>query len=328
MAVYTPVSASDLAAFLGRYDVGGAVSFKGIAEGVENSNFLLETRGGSSGRSRFILTLYERRVDERDLPWFLALMGHLAARGLPVPGPVADRDGQVLHILNGRPACLIEFLPGVSVTEATPAAARAVGAALGRMHGALVDFTDVRPNALGPASWPPLAARCANETGKIRLGEIDAGLPEAVAHGLAATANWPAGLPVSTIHADLFPDNVLMLDGAVTGLIDFYFACTDARAYDVAVTHAAWCFSADGRQFFPERAAALMAGYLSEVVLTPAERAALPRLAAGAALRFTLTRAYDWLNTPADALVTRKDPMAFARRLSWYLAATPEMMGG
>jgi homoserine kinase type II len=228
-----------------------------------------------------------------------------------------------LQVLNGRPACLIEFLPGVSVTEATPEAACAVGAALGQMHRALADFTAPRPNTLGPAAWPPLAARCNG-----RLGEIDAGLPDAVAHGLAAAADWPAGLPQSTIHADLFPDNVLMLDGRVTGLIDFYFACTDARAYDVAITHAAWCFSADGRQFFPERAAGLMRGYLAELELTAAERAALPRLAAGAALRFTLTRAYDWLNTPADALVTRKDPMAFARRLTWYLAAAPEMMGG
>ncbi|WP_273461392.1 homoserine kinase [Sandarakinorhabdus limnophila] len=324
MAVYTPVSADDLTAFLAGYDVGAAVSFKGIAEGVENSNFLLETT-----RGRFILTLYEKRVDAGDLPWFLALMGHLAAKGLPVPGPVVDARGQVLQVLNGRPACLIEFLPGVSVTEATPEAAREVGAALGQMHRALADFTAPRPNALGPAAWPPLAARCDG-----RLGEIDAGLPDAVARGLAAAAaDWPAGLPQSTIHADLFPDNVLMLDGRVTGLIDFYFACTDARAYDVAITHAAWCFSADGRQFFPERATGLMRGYLAEVELSAAERAALPRLAAGAALRFTLTRAYDWLNTPADALVTRKDPMAFARRLTWYLDADcsgngPEMMGG
>jgi homoserine kinase type II len=318
MAVYTQVSAADLAAFLGRYAVGSATSFKGIAEGVENSNFLLETTGG-----RFILTLYEKRVEADDLPWFLSLMGHLAAKGLPVPGPVADRSGQVLQQLNGRPACLIEFLPGVSVTEATPDAAHAVGAALGRMHDALADFTVPRPNALGPAAWPPLVARCDG-----RLAEIDAALPDIVARGLAAVAAWPIGLPQSAIHADLFPDNVLLLGGEVTGLIDFYFACTDARAYDVAVTHAAWCFAGDGRQFFPDRAAALMQGYDTEIALTAAERAALPVLAAGAALRFTLTRAYDWLNTPADALVTRKDPMAFARRLDWYLNAAPELLGG
>jgi homoserine kinase type II len=318
MAVYTQVSADELAAFLTGYDIGAAISFKGIAEGVENSNYLLETT-----RGRFILTLYEKRVAAGDLPWFLAFIGHLAAKGLPVPGPVADRQGGTLQTLNGRPACLIEFAPGVSVTEATPAAAHEVGVALGRLHLAAHDFTAVRANALGPASWAPLAARCDG-----RLGEIDAALPGLVEAGLAAAADWPVGLPVTTIHADLFPDNVLLLDGKVTALIDFYFACTDLRAYDVAVTHAAWCFSHDGRQFFPERAAALMQGYGAVVALTAAERAALPRLAAGAALRFTLTRAYDWINTPADALVTRKDPMAFARRLDWYLASTPEMMGG
>jgi homoserine kinase type II len=318
MAVYTPVSADDLAAFLAGYDVGEATSFKGIAEGVENSNFLVETT-----RGRFILTLYEKRVAEAELPWFLALMGHLAAKGLPVPGPVPDRQGRTLQRLNSRPACLIEFLPGVSVTEPSPAAAHEVGVALGRMHAATADFSAARANSLGPAAWGPLAARCDD-----RLGEIDAALPALVEAGLAAAADWPAGLPQATIHADLFPDNVLLLDGRVTGLIDFYFACTDARAYDVAVTHAAWCFSQDGRQYFPDRAAALLAGYAEVIALTPAEIAALPRLAAGAALRFTLTRAYDWLNTPADALVTRKDPMAFARRLAWYLAATPEMMRG
>lgn len=323
MAVYTPVSADELAAFLAGYDVGAAISFKGIAEGVENSNYLLETTSG-----RFILTLYEKRVAAGDLPWFLAFIAHLAAKGLPVPGPVADRQGQTLQILNGRPACLIEFAPGVSITEATPAAAREVGMALAQLHRAAADFTAPRANALGPDSWAPLAARCANPDGSSRLAEIDPELPGLVAAGLAACANWPSGLPVCTIHADLFPDNVLMLDGKVTALIDFYFACTDLRAYDVAVTHAAWCFSSDGRQFFPDRATALMQGYGATLALAAAERAALPQLAAGAALRFTLTRAYDWLNTPADALVTRKDPMAFARRLAWYLAAAPEMMGG
>lgn len=323
MAVYTVVSADELAAFLAGYDIGKAISFKGIAEGVENSNYLLETSGGASGGGRFILTLYEKRVAAGDLPWFLGLIAHLAAKGLPVPGPVADRTGRMLQVLNGRPACLIEFSPGVSLTEATPAAAHEVGLALGRLHLAAADFALERPNGLGPDAWAPLAARCHG-----RLGEIDAELPGLVAAGLAACADWPAGLPVTTIHADLFPDNVLLLDGKVTALIDFYFACTDARAYDVAVTHAAWCFSADGRQFFPERAAALMQGYGEAVALDAGEIAALPRLAAGAALRFSLTRAYDWLNTPADALVTRKDPMAFARRIAWYAAATPAMILG
>ncbi|WP_310474902.1 homoserine kinase [Sandarakinorhabdus sp.] len=318
MAVYTPVSAADLAAFLSAYDVGTAISFKGIAEGVENSNFLVDTTAG-----RYFLTLYEKRVDAADLPWFLALTAHLAGCGLPVPRPITDRDGVALKSLNGRPACLIEYLSGVSVTDPTPVECRAVGEALGKLHLAGAHFTAVRENALGPAAWSPLAARCAG-----RMGEIDPALPALVDAGLAATANWPAGLPRGTIHADLFCDNVLMLDSKVSGLIDFYFACTDLIAYDYAVTHAAWCFCVDGTTHVPARAAALWAGYAEARGLNAAETAALPQLGAGAALRFTLTRAFDWLNTPADALVTRKDPMAFARRLAWYLAATPEMMLG
>ncbi|WP_310497196.1 homoserine kinase [Sandarakinorhabdus sp.] len=318
MAVYTPVSADELANFLAGYDLGALVSCKGIAEGVENSNYLVETTGG-----RFILTLYEKRVAADDLPWFLALIGHLAAKGLPVPGPVLDRQGRALQTLNGRPACLIHFAPGVSVTEASPDTCHAVGAALGAMHQAVADFGQVRANSLGPTSWPVLAARC---TG--RLAEIDQALPALVTAGLAAAADWPTGLPIATIHADLFPDNVLLLDGRVTGLIDFYFACTDVRAYDYAVTHAAWCFSADGRHHHADRASALFTGYTSALALSAAEIAALPVLGQGAALRFTLTRAYDWLNTPQGAMVTRKDPMAFARRLAWYAAATSKAMTG
>lgn len=318
MAVFTPVTATDLAAFLTRYDIGTATSFKGIAEGVQNSNFLLETTSG-----RFILTLYEERVDIGALPWFLALTTHLAGMHLPVPRPIVDRAGIALQTLNGRPACVIEFVPGVSVTDPTVAQSHAIGVALGRLHGAVRDFTAERANNLGQPHWPDMAARCAG-----RIGEIDASLPALIDAALAATADWPRDLARATIHTDLFPDNVLMLDGEVTGLIDFYFACTDLRAFDYATTHAAWCFSGDGAVYRADCAAALAAGYAESHGLTAAETAALPRLGEGAALRFTLTRAYDWLNTPADALVTRKDPMAFARRLSWYASATPQMVLG
>ena len=318
MAVYTPVSATDLAMFLMSYDVGTATSFKGIAEGVENSNFLVETT-----RGRFFLTLFEKRVDAGDLPWFLSLMTHVAEKGLPVPRPIADRDGFVLQALNGRPACLIEFLTGVSVTEPSPAQCHAVGAALGSLHRAVVDFAPTRPNGLGPGAWAPLAARCGEG-----LAVIDPDLPTLVKDALAAAENWPRHLPSSAIHADLFPDNVLLNDDAVTGLIDFYFACTDLRAYDYAVTHAAWCFSAVGGVHYPDRAAALASGYAETKALDADEVLALPRLGQGAALRFTLTRAFDYINTPAGALVTRKDPMAFARRMDWYARATPDMMLG
>ena len=320
MAVYTHVDAGSLAAFLLRYDVGSAVSCKGIAEGVENSNYLVETTCG-----RFILTLYEKRVEATDLPYFLSLMTHCADAGLPVPRPVADRSGEALQQLAGRPACLIQFVTGVSVTRPTAGDARAAGAALGALHGATADFRGTRENTLGPAGWAPLAARCGGD-----LDTIEPGLQRLVDDTLAAVAaDWPAHLDRATIHADLFPDNVLLLGDRVTGLIDFYFACTDIRAYDLAVTHTAWCFALDGHHFDKDVAAALVAGYRAAHPLAEAEVAALPMLCRGAALRFLLTRAYDWLNTPIDALVTRKDPLAFARRLQWYARATlNEVLGG
>lgn len=318
MAVFTPVTAADLATFLLRYDIGTATSFKGIAEGVQNSNFLLETTKG-----RFILTLYEERVDTAALPWFLALTTHLADKHLPVPRPITDRAGVALQTLNNRPACVIEFVAGVSVTEPTVAQSHAIGVALGQLHGAVRDFTAERANNLGQSHWPAMVARCNG-----RMGEIDPALPALVDAALAATADWPDGLERATIHTDLFPDNVLMLDGKVTGLIDFYFACTDIRAFDYATTHAAWCFSADGATYHADRAAALASGYAESHGLTAEETASLPCLGQGTALRFTLTRAYDWLNTPADALVTRKSPMAFARRMAWYGTASPQMVFG
>ena len=314
MAVYTHVPAEEMAALLQRYGVGTLRAFKGIAEGVENSNYLVEAE-----RGRFILTLYEKRVDAGDLPFFLALLDHLADRGLPVPRALKDGDGVQIQTVAGRPACLIEFLEGVSLSHPTPAQARATGEALGRMHGALADFAPERPNTLGLAGWHELATRCG--------GAVDAIMPgfsTRIADELAyLDAHWPAGLPRSVIHADLFPDNVLMLGDRVTGMIDFYFACSELRAWDVAVTHSAWAFSSDGRDFDAAVGAALLEGYQAAHPLSEAERAALPVLARGSALRFTLTRAWDWLNTPADALVTRKDPLAFLRRLDFY-AQHPE----
>ena len=319
MAVFTVVSAEALQAFLDGYDCGTPVSFKGIAEGVQNSNYLLDTTDG-----RFILTLYEARVETAYLPYFLDLLTYLADRGQPVPRPIRDRHGIALQTLCGRPACLIEFLPGVSITEPSAADSFASGTALGAMHRAVADFAGSRPNALGSAHWRALADACSGQ-----LDRIDPLLAPLVASELAAIdSGWPQGLERSTVHADLFPDNVLTLDGCVTGLIDFYFACTDIRAYDLAVMHTAWCFAADGSGFHPERAAALLAGYRSAHALGDAEAAALPMLCRGATLRFILTRAFDWINTPPGALVTRKDPMAFARRLDWYRNATPAQVLG
>ena len=320
MAVYTQIGAEAMAALVADYDVGELVSAKGIAEGVSNSNWLIETTGADGARNRgtgarFILTMYELRIEIADLPYFLSLLDHLAAHDCPVPRTIHDRNGRLFRLRDGKAVALIEFLPGVSVSEPTAGQARAVGEALARMHLAVADFPGERANAMGVAEWQRLADACGPEG----LRSIDPLLADLVARELPVlAARWPDDLPRSVIHADLFPDNVLMLGNRVTGLIDFYFACNDLTAYDVAVTHAAWCFADEGRQFRADLSAALLEGYESLRPLSAPERAALPLLARGAAMRFALSRAYDWLNTPAGALVTRKDPMVPARQLQFY----------
>jgi homoserine kinase type II len=324
MAVYTQVPAETLAAFLERYDVGTLLAAKGIAEGVENSNYLVDTTGADGKGARFILTLYEKRVDVADLPFFMDLLDHVGARGCPVPRFIHDRSGQCLQTLCDRPACLIEFLSGVSVTQPTPAQAQSTGAALGAFHRAAEGFTGERPNTLGLDGWHRLTETCGGS-----LNDIAPGLHARVKQELDfLDANWPATLEHSVIHADLFPDNVLLRGDEVGGLIDFYFSCTDIRAYDVAITHSAWSFSPDGADFYSDVAHALIAGYRQSHGLTDAEYAALPVLSRGAALRFLLTRAYDWINTPSTALVTRKDPLAYLRRLDAYAEGSAQAMFG
>lgn len=315
MAVYTHLGAEDLAALIAEFDVGELTSAKGIAEGVSNSNWLIETTGASGQATRLILTMYEFRIDTGDLPYFLGLLDHLAAKGCPVPRTIHDRAGNLFRTVDGKAVALIEYLPGVSVSHPTGGQARAVGQALAQLHLAAADFAGTRANGMDLAESRRLAAACGAEG----LARIDPTLPALVEGELAFLGqNWPADLPRSVIHADLFPDNVLMLGERVTGLIDFYFACNDAAAYDVAVTHAAWCFDSDGTGFNPALSAALLAGYEQVRALSTAERAALPVLARAAALRFLMSRAFDWLNTPKGALVSPKDPLAFARRLGFY----------
>lgn len=312
MAVYTHLGAEQLAELIACYDVGTLISAKGIAEGVSNSNWLIET-----DRDRFILTMYERRIDLADLPFFLGLLDHLSAAGCPVPRTIHDRKGQGWRTFDGKAVALIEFLPGVSVARPTAAQARSVGTALAQLHLASASYDGTRANDLRPVDWQALFKRCGAD-----LARIDPALPAVVAqHMPVLIANWPKALPETVIHADLFPDNVLMLGDRVGGLIDFYFACRDCAAYDLAVTHAAWSFDKDGSTFRDGVGAALMEGYESARPLSAEERAALPLLAQGAAMRFVATRAFDWLDTPEDALVTRKNPMDFVRRLEFYAEA-------
>ncbi len=305
-----------MADLISQYDVGTLTSAKGIAEGVSNSNWLIETTGGSGG-DRFILTMYERRIELEDLPYFLGLLDHLSAKGCPVPKTVHDRDGAAFRMLDGKAVALIEFLPGVSPTQPTIDQARAVGGALAQMHLASQDFALTRANTMGFADNLAALEGC----GADGLAQIHADLPAMLVHAREAASLDLASLPKSNIHADLFPDNVLMLDSKVSGMIDFYFACSDIMALDLVTTHAAWSFDSSGERFDPGLGRALMQGYEAIRPLEAAERALLPELAKGAALRFVASRAEDWLDTPDDALVTRKDPMQFVARWRHYDAA-------
>jgi homoserine kinase type II len=312
MAVYTDVAAEEVAAFLSAYDLGDLLAYKGIAEGVENSNFLLHT-----SRGYFILTLYEKRVAANDLPFFLGLMEHLAARGLTCPQPVKNRKGETLGRLAGRPAAIVTFLDGMWIRRPTATHCAGLGHALAELHLAGADFRMRRANALSVQGW-----RALYETAKTRADGVQAGLHAAIAAELdVLEKSWPRDLPQGVIHADLFPDNVFFLGDQLSGLIDFYFACTDTLAYDVAICLNAWCFELD-HSYNVTKGRALLQAYASKRKLSAAERAALPLLARGAATRFLLTRLVDWLEVPAGALVRPKDPLEYHRKLRFHQAVT------
>jgi homoserine kinase type II len=308
VAVYTDITEVELGAFLGRYEVGSLLSYKGIAEGVENSNFLLHTT-----QAPYILTLYEKRVNPDDLPFFLGLMQHLSEKGIQCPLPVHQKDGAVIGQLAHRPAALITFLEGMWIRRPNVEHCREVGRALAGLHLAGQDFRLQRRNSLSVDSWRPLWNKAAD-----RATEVEPGLvAETGAELDYLEANWPQDLPRGVIHADLFNDNVFFLGSDLSGIIDFYFACTDQLAYDVAICLNAWCFEKDG-SFNLTKGRALLSAYNAVRPLSAEEAQALPILARGSAVRFMLTRLYDWLNTPAGSLVVKKDPLEYLRKLRFH----------
>ncbi|WP_298984896.1 homoserine kinase [uncultured Roseibium sp.] len=308
MAVYTEVTDEELSDFIGQYDVGRLLSFKGIAEGVENSNFLVHT-----DKASFILTLYEKRVNPDDLPYFLNLLQHLAAKGLSCPTPVASRSGKLLGSLAERPAALVTFLEGMWVKRPRVEHCGELGKAMAELHLDGRDYDGFRKNALDVSGWRPLFDQCGD-----RSDSVHPGLTTELATELEHLETiWPSDLPSGVIHADLFPDNVFFLGDELSGLIDFYFACNDAFAYDIAICLNAWCFEQD-LSFNVTKARALLNGYTGVRPLNKAEYDALPILCRGAALRFLLTRLYDWLSVPPGALVTPKDPMEYIKKLRFH----------
>jgi homoserine kinase type II len=312
MAVYTDVTTDDLARFLSAYDIGELLSYKGIAEGVENSNFLVHTSTGN-----YILTLYEKRVAEADLPFFIALMEHLATRGINCPQPVRNKQGSMLGRVAGRPAAIVTFLDGLWMRRPSAGHCAALGEALAQLHLAGADFTMKRPNALSVESWRALFEHAGPRGDTVRPGLCN----EIVAELDVLERSWPRGLPQGVIHADLFPDNVFFLGDTLSGLIDFYFACTDTLAYDVAICLNAWCFEPD-HSYNMTKGRALLKAYQKVRPLSAPECDALPALARGAAMRFLLTRLVDWLAVPDGALVKPKDPLEYYRKLRFHQSVT------
>jgi homoserine kinase type II len=310
MAVYTDVAAEDLAQFLAGYEIGELLAYKGIAEGVENSNFLVHTSQGN-----FILTLYEKRVAAKDLPFFLALMEHLHARGITCPQPVKNRSGAMLGTVAGRPAAIITFLDGMWIRRPSANHCAALGTALAKLHLAGLDFPQKRANTLSVDGWRGLYEHCGG-----RAHEVQHDLKAFLAKELGYLEQaWPRHLPEGVIHADLFPDNVFFLAEKLSGLIDFYFACTDALAYDVAICLNAWCFEID-HSYNVTKGRSLLQAYAAVRPLSDEERTLLPLLARGAALRFLLTRLVDWFDVPPGALVRPKDPIEYFRKLRFHQA--------
>ena len=312
MAVYTEVSNDDLERLVAEYDIGQVRSIKGIAEGVENSNYLLQTESGT-----FILTIYEKRVKPEELPFFLGLMDHLAAAGIPCPTPIHGQDGEALRELSGKPAAIVSFLDGVWPKGRTPAHCADLGEAVARMHMAGAGFTMRRENGLRMTAWRPLFESC-----RAGAEQVMPGLESAIAEELDHLEQaWPKHLPEGVIHADLFPDNVFFLGGKLSGIIDFYFACNDCFAYEIAICLNAWCFEPD-HQFNVTKAKNLLSAYRRVRPFSDTELTALPLLARGAAMRFLLTRLYDWLNRVDGALVRPKDPLEYLTKLKFHQGVT------
>lgn len=312
MAVYTEVSDQELEAFVSDYDIGALVSFKGIAEGVENSNYIVQTDSGT-----YILTLYEKRVARDDLPFFLGLMEHLAGKGIACPTPIHARDGRALRELAGRPAAIISFLRGMWPRRIEPRHCAALGAAMAEMHIAGQSFAMSRRNTLSVDGWRPLFEACSERADEVRPGLGD----ELGAELEALEAHWPRDLPSGVIHADLFPDNVFYLGERLSGVIDFYFACNDFFAYDIAICLNAWCFEPDG-SFNITKARQMLINYRKVRPFSEAELEALPWLARGGAMRFLLTRLYDWLFHPEGAMVQPKDPLEYRHKLRFHQSVT------
>jgi homoserine kinase type II len=302
LSVYTPVSEAELSAWLGNYSVGALVACEPIKSGIENTNYFVTTRQG-----RYVLTLFER-LPAAELPFYLDLMAHLARHGIPCPAPIADLQDRYLQTLNGKPAALVTRLPGRSLERPGERDCAELGALLGRMHLAGRSYPAYLENPRGPKWWRFAAREVLPFLKKEQTGLLEAELE------FQAAQRFP-DLPRGPVHADLFRDNTLFEKGRISGVVDFYFAGVDCLLYDVAVCANDWCLDEDGAGLEPRRTRALLAGCHATRPFSALEQAAWPAMLRAAALRFWLSRLYDFHLPRAGMLVHAHDPEHFRRIL-------------
>lgn len=312
MAVYTKISDSEIAALLQNYDIGTIKYLKAIEQGIDNSNYFLTT-----DVNKYIFTIYEDRIEEGELPFFLGLMQHLSDKNIPCPVPLQNKNGDNLSRINNRPCAIVSFLNGKSTSEITKNHTSELGHYMAKMHIAASDFSMQRENNLALKDWGKIFNQVKSDADKIQKG-----LSSQIEQELGfLTVNWPKSLYSGVIHADLFPDNVFFENDHLAGIIDFYFACNDFLIYDFAICLNAWCFDSPDN-LNKEKAKAMFDSYNSVRPVSEEELKALPVLARGAAMRFLLTRLHAWFNPAEDALVKPKDPMEYVEKLNFHSKIT------
>ncbi len=313
MAVYTNLNKDQVKNFLKLYEIGNLISFSGITEGIENTNFYLKTSYGN-----YILTIFEKRVNVKDIPFFIEIMLHLNKKGISCPKPICDKKNNFLQDLKGKPTIIVNFLEGKSKKNFTSIDCYQVGSSMGLLHFYSKDFELQRHNSLSITGWKMLIKNCNNSVPVSILDKLEPGLMKDIQNSFDFIVKfWPRDLPKGFIHGDLFPDNVFFINDKITGLIDFYFSCTDILIYDLAIAINAWCFDEENN-FQNKKYQAILKGYNSIRKLSNDERFFLPLLCQAASLRFLLTRLFDWVNTPIDANVVPKNPEEYITKHKYF----------
>ena len=311
MAIYTKVSKNDLTEFFSKYNLGKVENFHGIKEGIENTNYFIQT-----SKNKFILTIYEKRVQEKDLPFFMSLMRNLFDSNFKSPEPIINRNGNYITEIVGKKAAVISFINGNSKKNLTPENCKEVGSEIAKMHMITKNLAAKRKNELSIDSWKKIYQNV-----KEACFKIHPQLSKIIEENLVEIEkNWPTNLPAGIIHADLFPDNIFFNKNKFNGIIDFYFSCNDFYAFEIAVCLNALCFEGtkENLSFNVTKAKKFIDGYSKIRKISDDEKNSLKILSQGAALRFLLTRVFDYINLKKGAIVKIKDPIEYLKRLEFH----------